>query len=295
MSTDRPPHDGRRDTREDEVLELARAPRELFARIHRALQRHLRPHTTDGEGPCLTGGGILEARWDHRESRDIDIVIRARTRGDVREALDTGRQRGGRLPGPGAGNRPHRVSRPHEGRARRRLVRQAEPAGRRETGDRRRPEGNRAEQRADHDREAGAPGPALSGARRLRHSRLRHAGSTGARSRGQRAAAGEAEEPDPDLRAVGRHAGRAGRQPRRRPPRVRSHPPPARTSRDRGCHRSPIQTGTNHDERAGRRPSRRLPDNGSPGTAARPERNCWRYSTSAVSTRSSRRMTAIRY
>ena len=61
MSVDRPPHDGRRDTHEDEVLELAGAPRELFARIHRALRQHLRPHTTGGEGPCLTGGGILEA------------------------------------------------------------------------------------------------------------------------------------------------------------------------------------------------------------------------------------------
>lgn len=102
MSADRPPHDGRRDTREDEVLELAGAPRELFARIHRALQRHLRPHTTDGEGPCLTGGGILEARWDHRESRDIEIVIRARTRGDVREALDAAASEAGgyRVQGP---------------------------------------------------------------------------------------------------------------------------------------------------------------------------------------------------
>ena len=55
-----------------------------------------------GEGPCLTGGGILEARWDHRESRDIDIVIRARTRGDVREALDTAASEAGgyRVEGP---------------------------------------------------------------------------------------------------------------------------------------------------------------------------------------------------
>ena len=60
MSADRP-CDGRRDTHEDEVLEWAGAPRELFARIHRALQRHLRRHTAGGEGPCLTGGGILEA------------------------------------------------------------------------------------------------------------------------------------------------------------------------------------------------------------------------------------------
>lgn len=101
MSADQP-YDGRRDTHEDEVLELAGAPRELFARIHRALQRHLRPHTTGGGGPCLTGGGILEARSDHRESRDIDIVIRARTRGDVREALDTAASEAGsyRVEGP---------------------------------------------------------------------------------------------------------------------------------------------------------------------------------------------------
>lgn len=36
MSADRPPHDRRRDTHAEEVLELAGAPRELFARIHRA-------------------------------------------------------------------------------------------------------------------------------------------------------------------------------------------------------------------------------------------------------------------
>ena len=116
MSADRPPHDGRRDTHEDEVLELPAAPRELFARIHRALQRHLRPHAAGREGPCLTGGGILEARWDHRESRDIDILIRASTRGDVRETLDTAASEAGRLSGGRAGDRPHRVSRPRERR-----------------------------------------------------------------------------------------------------------------------------------------------------------------------------------
>lgn len=36
MSADRPPHDRRRDTHAEEVLELAGAPRELFARMHRA-------------------------------------------------------------------------------------------------------------------------------------------------------------------------------------------------------------------------------------------------------------------
>lgn len=52
MSADRPPHDRRRDTHAEEVLELAGAPRELFARIHRA-----HPETIiDPDLASVTGG-----------------------------------------------------------------------------------------------------------------------------------------------------------------------------------------------------------------------------------------------
>ena len=77
MSADWPSHDERGDAHEDEVLELAGAPRELVARTHRSPM-----------------GG--------RESRDIDIVIRASTRRGVREALDTAASGAGgyRVEGP---------------------------------------------------------------------------------------------------------------------------------------------------------------------------------------------------
>lgn len=165
---------------------MAGAPRELFARIHRALQRHLRPHTTGGEGPCLTGGGILEARWDHRESRDIDIVIRARTRGDVREALDTAASEAGgyRVEGPEI----DRIEFPDHTKDEHVDVSFVKPnplgGAKQATVD-----GQKATVLSDAQIMTGKlEHRRLSGARRLRRGRLRHAGSTGARSRGQRAA-----------------------------------------------------------------------------------------------------------
>ena len=53
-----------------------------------AFREHVKPHTRNGEGERLGGGSILNARWDHRLSRDIDVYVNLETTEDGRTVLD---------------------------------------------------------------------------------------------------------------------------------------------------------------------------------------------------------------
>lgn len=48
---------------------------ELLARSCRVLDEYLTPQTPDGEGWSIGGGTALAARWKHRWSKDLDIVV----------------------------------------------------------------------------------------------------------------------------------------------------------------------------------------------------------------------------
>ena len=53
-----------------------------------AFHDHIKPHTHNKEGARLGGGSILNARWDHRLSRDIDVYVNLDTTEDGRTILD---------------------------------------------------------------------------------------------------------------------------------------------------------------------------------------------------------------
>ena len=52
---------------------------ELLKRTHRILDEFLTPVTPGRTGWTLTGGTVLAARWGHRESTDLDLVVHPRT------------------------------------------------------------------------------------------------------------------------------------------------------------------------------------------------------------------------
>ena len=52
---------------------------ELLKRTHRILDEFLTPLTPGRTGWTLTGGTVLAARWKHRESTDLDLVVHPRT------------------------------------------------------------------------------------------------------------------------------------------------------------------------------------------------------------------------
>lgn len=60
----------------------------ILARIRPAFREHIRPHTKDGKGEQLGGGSILNARWHHRLSRDLDVHLQLSTMEDARALLD---------------------------------------------------------------------------------------------------------------------------------------------------------------------------------------------------------------
>ena len=62
--------------------------REILARVRPAFRDHVKPHTENREGERLGGGSILNARWNHRLSRDLDVYVRLRTTEDGRRILD---------------------------------------------------------------------------------------------------------------------------------------------------------------------------------------------------------------
>ena len=71
-----------------ETLRTKGQPREILARMRPAFRDHVKPHTHNREGERLGGGSILNARWDHRLSRDIDVYVNLRTTEDGRTVLD---------------------------------------------------------------------------------------------------------------------------------------------------------------------------------------------------------------
>ena len=48
---------------------------DLLARSHEILDRHLTPHTPSESGWAIGGGSALAARWKHRWSKDLDIIV----------------------------------------------------------------------------------------------------------------------------------------------------------------------------------------------------------------------------
>ena len=71
-----------------ETLETRGQARDILARIRPAFRDHVRAHTENGQGERLGGGSILDARWNHRLSRDLDVYVRLRTTEDGRRILD---------------------------------------------------------------------------------------------------------------------------------------------------------------------------------------------------------------
>ena len=71
-----------------ETLRTKGQPREILARMRPAFREHVKPHTHNGEGERLGGGSILNARWDHRLSRYIDVYVHLETTEDGRTVLD---------------------------------------------------------------------------------------------------------------------------------------------------------------------------------------------------------------
>ena len=71
-----------------EALETQGQARDILARVRPAFREHVKPHTENGEGERLGGGSILNARWNHRLSRDLDVYVRLQTTEDGRRILD---------------------------------------------------------------------------------------------------------------------------------------------------------------------------------------------------------------
>ena len=71
-----------------ETLRTKGQAREILARMRPAFREHVKPHTRNGEGERLGGGSILNARWNHRLSRDIDVYVNLETTEDGRTVLD---------------------------------------------------------------------------------------------------------------------------------------------------------------------------------------------------------------
>ena len=71
-----------------ETLRTKGQAREILARMRPAFREHVKPHTRNGEGERLGGGSILNARWDHRLSRAIDVHVNLETTEDGRTVLD---------------------------------------------------------------------------------------------------------------------------------------------------------------------------------------------------------------
>ena len=62
-----------------EDLTLPEPARTLLNRTRGILDTYVTPRTPDRSGWTIGGGTILAARWRHRESRDIDLLVHPRT------------------------------------------------------------------------------------------------------------------------------------------------------------------------------------------------------------------------
>ena len=65
--------------RKVEHLTLPEPARTLLGRTRAILDAYVTPHTPDRSGWQIGGGTILAARWRHRESHDIDLLVHPRT------------------------------------------------------------------------------------------------------------------------------------------------------------------------------------------------------------------------
>ena len=84
----------------DKELELHGTPKALYNRVRAGLEGETQ---RAGLPLHVGGGGVLEARWDHRESLDIDVVIPTDNPDAARSALDRAAEQSGgyRVQGPG--------------------------------------------------------------------------------------------------------------------------------------------------------------------------------------------------
>ena len=62
-----------------EELTLPEPARALLGRTRAILDAYVTPRTPDRSGWRIGGGTILAARWRHRESRDVDLLVHPRT------------------------------------------------------------------------------------------------------------------------------------------------------------------------------------------------------------------------
>ena len=65
---------------EPDELHLPRPARWLLRRTRDILDTHVTPETPDAYGWTIGGGTILAARWEHRQSEDMDLLIPPDTR-----------------------------------------------------------------------------------------------------------------------------------------------------------------------------------------------------------------------
>ena len=77
----------------DKELKLHGTPKALYDRVRAGLEGETQ---RAGLPLHVGGGGVLEARWDHRESLDIDVVIPTdiANRGGAHRALQHGGEEG---------------------------------------------------------------------------------------------------------------------------------------------------------------------------------------------------------
>ena len=71
-----------------ETLTTRGQAKDILARIRPAFREHVRPHTKNRQGEQLGGGSVLNARWEHRLSRDVDVHLQLDTMEDARTLLD---------------------------------------------------------------------------------------------------------------------------------------------------------------------------------------------------------------
>ena len=83
-ATDQPVREAMTRPKGQEALETRGQARDILARMRPAFRNHVKPHTENGEGERLGGGSILNARWNHRLSRDLNVYVRLRTTDDGR-------------------------------------------------------------------------------------------------------------------------------------------------------------------------------------------------------------------
>ena len=91
---------------------------DLLARCHEILDRHVTPHAPGGAGWAIGGGSALAARWQHRWSKDLDIIVGSGTEfarlteaeSGSRVQPGRGRSRDGLRPQRAATSPPHRAA-----------------------------------------------------------------------------------------------------------------------------------------------------------------------------------------